>query len=65
MAAEADRVAIRDTAARRRPSGSAGDAAFYGLTVFFATLVLVILAFVLLLFGLAGRLERRLLRWRG
>jgi NitT/TauT family transport system permease protein len=27
-------------------------------------IVLLIMAFVLLLFGLAGRLERRLLRWR-
>ncbi|HET7594983.1 MAG TPA: ABC transporter permease subunit, partial [Stellaceae bacterium] len=28
-------------------------------------LVLLIVAFVLLIFALAGRLERRLLRWRG
>jgi NitT/TauT family transport system permease protein len=28
-------------------------------------LVLLIMAFVLLIFALAGRLERRLLRWRG
>ena len=40
-------VAISPTAATRRPAGHAGDAVFRGLTVFFATLVLVILGGVI------------------
>jgi phosphate transport system permease protein len=40
-------VAIARTLARRRANGGAGDAIFYGLTVFFAALVLVILGGVL------------------
>jgi phosphate transport system permease protein len=43
VAAEAEMVAIAHSPARRRAMGSAGDAVFYALTVFFATLVLVIL----------------------
>jgi phosphate transport system permease protein len=40
-------VAISPAAATRRPAGHAGDAVFRGLTVFFATLVLVILGGVI------------------
>jgi phosphate transport system permease protein len=41
-------VAISPAAATRRPAGHAGDAVFRGLTVFFATLVLVILGGVII-----------------
>ncbi|HWB50772.1 MAG TPA: phosphate ABC transporter permease subunit PstC [Stellaceae bacterium] len=47
MAAEAEMVAVRERATRRRASGGAGDAAFHGLTIFFATLVLMILGGVI------------------
>jgi phosphate transport system permease protein len=47
VAAEAEMVAISPAAATRRPAGHAGDAVFRGLTVFFATLVLVILGGVI------------------
>jgi phosphate transport system permease protein len=48
VAAEAaDMVAIPGTIARRRPAGSAGDALFRGLTIFFALLVLAILGGVI------------------
>jgi phosphate transport system permease protein len=40
-------TAISSAAATRRPGGHAGDAVFRGLTVFFATLVLVILGGVM------------------
>ena len=40
-------VAIAHSPARRRAMGSAGDTVFYALTVFFATLVLVILGGVI------------------
>ena len=47
MAAKVEMVAIAHPPARRRAMGSAGDAVFYALTVFFATLVLVILGGVI------------------
>ncbi len=47
MAVEAQIVASARTSARRRATGSAGDAVFYAVTVFFATLVLVILGGVI------------------
>ncbi len=40
-------VAISQAAAQRRPAGHAGDAVFYGLAVFFALLVLMILGGVI------------------
>jgi phosphate transport system permease protein len=47
VTAEAEMVAIQRAAAQRRPSGGIGDTVFYGLTVFFAVLVLVILGGVI------------------
>ncbi|HVH82209.1 MAG TPA: phosphate ABC transporter permease PstC, partial [Stellaceae bacterium] len=47
MAAEAEMVAIREAAVQRRPAGHAGDGIFRGLTIFFATLVLLILGGVI------------------
>jgi len=60
MAAEVDRIAIPETAARRRPAGGAGDTIFHGLTALFALLVLVILGGVLvsLLYGALPALEK-------
>jgi phosphate transport system permease protein len=48
LTAEVERVAATtETTVRRRLGGNTGDAIFYGLTVFFAFLVLVILAGVI------------------
>jgi phosphate transport system permease protein len=47
VTAEANLVAIPQREARRRPAGSAGDAVFHGLTIFFALVVLMILGGVI------------------
>src|SRR5215467_1550047 len=48
VTAEAQMVAIQETAAAvRRRGGNVGDAIFYGLTVFFAVVVLLILGGVI------------------
>jgi phosphate transport system permease protein len=60
VTAETEMVAMRETGAQRRPAGTAGDAIFRGLTVFFAVLVLAILGGVIvsLIYGALPALHK-------